>query len=584
MSRVATGAWAGRDPAGTGGLRGRLARLEDENAALREEQQRLESERARLRGENERLRAERERLREVNERLRGEVEALRRAARRQAAPFSRNDPVLTPKRAGRKPGAAYGRRAHRRPPERVDQVVAVGLPACCPGCGGELVLERVAVQHVKDLPATLPLVTRYQIQIGRCRSCGRRVQPRHPGQTSDALGAAGTQVGPRAVALASWLSKGLGVPAGKIARLFGQLGLRITPGGVVQALARAGRACQPTHQALVQGVRASPVVTPDETGWRVGGIRAWLWTFVGEEVTVYRIAHGRGYQDAAAVLGEGYAGVIERDGWAPYRRFVYATHQTCLAHLLRRCRELVSDAVAGQAKTPHAVRRILEHALALREARDAGTLDAGQLAAEVAGLEAAVDRLVAGATRHPPNRRLLDHLAREREHLFTFLVHDGVQATNWRAEHAIRPAVVSRKAWGGNRTWAGAATWQALTSVLRTASQQGRDPIELLAGLLRAPAPIVADLAIPDAEQHPTRPCTEPRSQDIKLGRASLRRHQAALIGEDHRLHTVAQAQLGEHVADVGLGGGLGDDQPVGDLGVGAAPGQQPQAFDLTEG
>jgi transposase len=197
------------------------------------------------------------------------------------------------------------------------------------------------------------------------------------------------------------------------------------------------------------------------------------------------------------VLGEGYAGVIERDGWAPYRRFQHATHQSCLAHLLRRCRELLSDAVAGQAKTPHAVRRILEHALTLRWDRDAGVLDAGQLAAEVAGLEAAVDRLVAGASRHPPNRRLLDHLAGEREHLFTFLRVPGVQATNWRAEHAIRPAVVSRKAWGGNRTWAGAEVWQALTSVLRTASQQARDPIELLAGLLRAPAPVVADLAIP---------------------------------------------------------------------------------------
>jgi transposase len=73
----------------------------------------------------------------------------------------------------------------------------------------------------------------------------------------------------------------------------------------------------------------------------------------------------------------------------------------------------------------------------------------------------------------------------------------GVQATNWRAEHAIRPAVVTRKAWGGNRTWAGAEAWQVLASVLRTASQQGRDPVELLAGLLGAPAPIVADLAIP---------------------------------------------------------------------------------------
>src|SRR6266508_1509826 len=276
MSMVAKGLQTGRGPAGPGGLRWRLARLEDENAGLREEQQRLEAERERLRGENERLRAERERLQGLNQRLRGEVEALRRAAKRQAAPFSKGDPTPNPKRSGRRPGAAYGTRAHRRPPERVDEVVTVGLPVCCPGCGGELMLERVATQHVEDLPLTRTLTTRYQLHVGRCRSCGRRVQPRHPGQTSDALGAAGNQLGPRAVALAAWLSKGLGLPAGKTARLFAQLGLRITAGGVTQAVARAARACQPTYQALVEGVRASPVVAPDETGWRVGGIRAWL--------------------------------------------------------------------------------------------------------------------------------------------------------------------------------------------------------------------------------------------------------------------------------------------------------------------
>jgi len=131
-------------------------------------------------------------------------------------------------------------------------------------------------------------------------------------------------------------------------------------------------------------------------------------------------------------------------------------------------------------------------------------LDAATLAAEVEGLEAAVDRLMAGATRYPPNRRLLDHLAREREHLFTFLG-VGVHATNWRAEQAIRPAVVTRKVWGGKRAWAGADNWQVLASVLRTASQQDRDPIELLTRLLRAPGPIVADLAIPDPDQQPRR-------------------------------------------------------------------------------
>jgi transposase len=95
--------------------------------------------------------------------------------------------------------------------------------------------------------------------------------------------------------------------------------------------------------------------------------------------------------------------------------------------------------------------------------------------AEAGRLGAALDRLVAGRTVYPPNRRLLDHLAREREALFTFLAQPGVQATNWRAEHAIRPAVVSRKAWGGNATWAGAECWQVLSSVLATADLQQRD-------------------------------------------------------------------------------------------------------------
>jgi transposase len=504
MSMVATGVQTARDAADPGGLRWRLARLEDENAALRDEQQRLErehdrleAERERLHTENDRLRVERERLQEVNERLRAEVEALRRAGKRQAAPFSKGDPQPDPERAGRKSGAAHGRHAHRRPPERVDQIVTVGLPDHCPGCGGELVLERVVPQHVEDLPEPRPLSIRYEVHVGRCRSCSLRVQPRHPEQTSDALGAAGAQLGPRAVALAAWLSKGLGVPAGKIAKLLGQLGVGVTAGGVVQAVARAARRAQPTYRALVGGVRASPVVAPDETGWRVGGAKAWLWTFVGDEVTVYRIAGGRGYQDAAQVLGADYAGVLERDGWAPYRRFAHARHQSCLAHLLRRCRELLDDADRGQARTPHAVRRILLHALALRDAHHAGTVDQATLVAEADRLDAQVDKLVAGATRYPPNRRLLNHLAAEREHLFTFLRLPGVQATNWRAEQAIRPAVVTRKSWGGNRTWAGADTWQTLTSVVRTATQQARDPVELLARLLQASTPSVADLAIP---------------------------------------------------------------------------------------
>ena len=194
-------------------------------------------------------------------------------------------------------------------------MVSVGLPAACPHCGDELALERVARQYQEDLPPPqASVVTRYEVQIGRCRGCRRRVQPRHPEQTSDALGAAGVQVGPRAVALAVWASKGLGLPAAKVARLLGQFGLKISAGGVVGVLHRAARRAAPTYKALVDGIRASPVVAPDETGWRVAGRRAWLWAFAGKGVVVYRIAPGRGFDDAKAVLGADYAGVLERDG------------------------------------------------------------------------------------------------------------------------------------------------------------------------------------------------------------------------------------------------------------------------------
>jgi transposase len=63
-------------------------------------------------------------------------------------------------------------------------------------------------------------------------------------------------------------------------------------------------------------------------------------------------------------------------------------------------------------------------------------------------------------------------------------------------EQALRPAVVDRKVWGGNRTWNGARHQERLMTVLRTARQQHREPITVLADLLRTPG-VVAPLALP---------------------------------------------------------------------------------------
>jgi transposase len=457
------------------------------------------SELERLRRENERLRddlrrseAERQRLRRENEKLKEELDAARRAVYRQAAPFSRGTRVAHPRRPGRKAGTAYGVRAHRRVPGQIDESYDAPLPPQCPHCAGTVRHVRTATQYQEELPVQRPTVRRFHVQIGQCRQCRRRVQGRHPLQTSDALGAAAVQLGPQAVALAVLLNKRFGLPYGKIAALFrDRFRLTVTRGGLVHAVHRAARHAQPTYDRLCATVRGSPAVTVDETSWRVDAVRQWLWAWVTRDTTVYAILPGRGIAQAASVIGLDYPGVLQRDGWHSYRYFTAAAHQTCLAHLLRRCRALLLDYPGHPFVTT--VKQILQAALRTRDAYHAGVVSAHGLAVARGHYIERLGELVA-RPRSPrrPIRLLHQHLLTEFEAVFSFLFDPTLDATNWRAEHALRPAVITRKTCGGgNRTARGAQSQQVLASVLRTADQRGLDATDVLVTLLTAPAPTV---------------------------------------------------------------------------------------------
>ena len=445
---------------------------------------------ARVREELARTGRERDRLKRQNERLRQQLDAARRAGFRQAAPFAKDRPQGRGRPRGRRPGHRFGRRARRAIPPHVNVTYDASLPAACPGCGGAVQLERVTPQYQEDLPVVRPIVRRFDVQVGCCVACGRRVQGRHPLQTSDALGAANVHLGPGAVALIVLLHKHVGVPLEKIATLLRErFGLTVTPGGLVQALHRAARVAAPTYAALCAQVRGSPVVSPDETGWRVDAVLHWLWAFATPDTTVYAIRPGRSFDDAAAILGADFDGVLVRDGWAPYRRFTDALHQSCLAHLLRRARTLRED----HPRSPWAARvqAVLTDVLALRDRRDAHAITEHGLAVARGRLLARLGRLIDTAPALPAAQRFAAHLAREFAAVLTFLWAPTVDATNWRAEHAIRPAVVNRKICGGNRTRRGAHTQQILASVVRTARQRHLDLNDLFATLLRAPQPMV---------------------------------------------------------------------------------------------
>lgn len=94
-----------------------------------------------------------------------------------------------------------------------------------------------------------------------------------------------------------------------------------------------------------------------------------MWVFSTPQVTVYAIQPGRGFEQAARVLDPDFAGFLVRDGWAVYRRFLHALHQSCLAHLLRRCREMILVAGKRGAEFPRGIQALLQQALQLRHRR-----------------------------------------------------------------------------------------------------------------------------------------------------------------------------------------------------------------------
>jgi transposase len=218
--------------------------------------------------------------------------------------------------------------------------------------------------------------------------------------------------------------------------------------------------------------------------WNVDAQLRWLWVAVSEQVTFCDILPGRGFPQAASLLGADYDGWLTHDGWKVYYKFLRAGHQSCLSHLLRRCEDMIKIASPAATRFPLQVQAVLQQALALRDRYHQHEISLHGLWTATGRLEVKLDRVLAHPGRDAANRRLAKHLLHERPHIFTFLYCPGLDATNNVSERAIRALIGARKNWGGNRTPRGARAQAVLTSILQTAKQQGKQPFDVLVELL----------------------------------------------------------------------------------------------------
>src|SRR5262249_27397665 len=141
---------------------------------------------------------------------------------------------------------------------------------------------------------------------------------------------------------------------------------------------------------------------------------------------------------------------------------------------------MAANATRGAVRFPRRVAELLRVGRDLRDRHVAGEISRHGLAVARGRLEKQLSDLIFPPKTNTANERLAQHLWAHRDALFTFLRQPGLDATNWRAELAIRFGVILRKVWSGSRTWARARAQSVLMSGWRSCWPQGPSSLAIL--------------------------------------------------------------------------------------------------------
>jgi hypothetical protein len=279
--------------------------------------------------------------------------------------------------------------------------------------------------------------------------------------------------------MAAELKHRLGVSYRKISDFLATYAdLRVAPATFVRAEQRLADLARPTYELLLDALRRSHVVHADETGWRIGRLNAWLWVFSSRDVTLYAIRPSRGHDVPEDILGPDFDGYLVVDGLNSYDVLAVAKGR-CNGHLLRRCKDLHGVVPAKEQPYLESLSALLQEAIDLAQRRD--ILTAAGYARRVQEIENRLDDWLDGLPRSvsPELDRLDNHMRAHRGEWLVFLHDPEVPPTNNHAEQMLRPAVITRKVGGCNKTLWGALVHSVLASVMVSCQRQGKRFLDL---------------------------------------------------------------------------------------------------------
>ena len=340
-------------------------------------------------------------------------------------------------------------------------------------------------------------MTEYRVHALGC-SCGAVTHGQLPAGVS--YGA----FGPRLQAIVATLSAAYRMSKRNLQQLMADLlGVELSVGSISKLETATSRALQQPVEQAHAVAQQQAVAHADETGWRQGGKKAWLWTMVTNAAVVFVIRFSRGGKVAKELLGERYGGVLVSDRWSGYRWVPTERRQLCWSHLIRDFQKLADSRgpavpigeALGQCGRDlfHAWHQVRdEH---LTRAQFQAQVDE-KIRPEVQRLLAEGAALPAGSERKGMCAALLDL----EPAMWTFAHVEGVEPTNNSAERSVRHGVIWRRTSFGTQSDAGSVFVERMLTTVATLRLQRRHVLDYVTAACDAarhdlPAPSLVDPA-----------------------------------------------------------------------------------------
>ena len=328
--------------------------------------------------------------------------------------------------------------------------------------------------QVTDIPAVKPRVTEYQRHRLVCTVCGAVTRAEWP------AGVPRGGFGPRVQAITAWWTGAYHRSRRTTQRVLEDLcGIAIGLGTVAnleQATAQA--LAEPVAEARTSG-QAQPAAYLDETGWREGRQRAWLWTAATACVTVFVVRLSRSAKGAQELLGERFWGDLGTDRWSAYTWYPAWRRQGCGAHLRRDIEAMIERGGPSPAIGEALQAQARQRCHWWHRVRD-GTLAPTTFARDMWPVRQEVERVLdAGQTCGVPKTEgACRAILTRRQALWTCVRHPEVEPTNNAAERAIRPGVLWRQGRFGTQSPEGSRVVETMMTAVATLTPQHRNILD----------------------------------------------------------------------------------------------------------